>query len=120
MPGEHGQVLTDRIVAPSGRWLNGPPSSARPSPTRSRRRSTRPGTARSAWTTGTTPAPTWPSTSWSRFVAGLGPEWRGLSLTRPLKEVAFEVATTVSDVARDTGSINTLLRRPDGGWNKTN
>ena len=27
------------------------------------------------------------------FVAGLGPEWRGLSLTRPLKEVAFEVAS---------------------------
>jgi shikimate dehydrogenase len=54
------------------------------------------------------------------FVAGLGPEWRGLSLTRPLKEVAFEVATTVSDVARDTGSINTLLRRPDGGWDADN
>src|SRR6476469_10553095 len=55
------------------------------------------------------------------FVAGLGgAEWRGLSLTRPLKEVAFEVATTVTDVARDTGSINTLLRRPDGGWDADN
>ncbi len=54
------------------------------------------------------------------FVGGLGPEWRGLSLTRPLKEVAFEVATTVTDVARDTGSINTLLRRPDGGWDADN
>jgi shikimate dehydrogenase len=55
------------------------------------------------------------------FVATLGnPEWRGLSLTRPLMEVAVEVATTVSDVARDTGSINTLLRRPDGGWDADN
>jgi shikimate dehydrogenase len=54
------------------------------------------------------------------FVAALGPEWRGLSLTRPLKEVAFEVATTVSAVAHDTGSINTLLRRADGGWDADN
>ncbi|MEP6649697.1 MAG: shikimate dehydrogenase [Lapillicoccus sp.] len=54
------------------------------------------------------------------FVTGLGLEWRGLSLTRPLKEVAFEVATTVSDVARETGSINTLLRRADGGWGADN
>ena len=54
------------------------------------------------------------------FVASLGPEWRGLSLTRPLKEVAFEVAATVSDVARKTGSINTLLRRADGGWDADN
>jgi shikimate dehydrogenase len=54
------------------------------------------------------------------FVQHLGPEWRGLSLTRPLKEVAFQVATTVSEVARDTGSINTLVRRPDGGWDADN
>jgi shikimate dehydrogenase len=54
------------------------------------------------------------------FVSALGPQWRGLSLTRPLKEVAFAVATSVSDVARDTGSINTLLRRPDGGWDADN
>ncbi|HEU4998507.1 MAG TPA: shikimate dehydrogenase [Lapillicoccus sp.] len=54
------------------------------------------------------------------FVDALGPEWRGLSLTRPLKEVAFEVATTVTHVARSTGSINTLLRRPDGGWDADN
>jgi shikimate dehydrogenase len=54
------------------------------------------------------------------FVTGLGPEWRGLSLTRPLKEVAFAVATSVSDLARETGSINTLLRRADGGWDAHN
>ena len=54
------------------------------------------------------------------FVSTLGREWRGLSLTRPLKEVAFEVATKVSAVARETGSINTLIRRPDGGWDADN
>lgn len=54
------------------------------------------------------------------FVDALGPEWRGLSLTRPLKEVAFDVATTVSAVAQATGSINTLLRRSDGGWDADN
>lgn len=50
------------------------------------------------------------------FAAGLGPQWAGLSLTMPLKEVAFEVADTVSDLAREVGAINTLVRRPDGGW----
>ena len=30
-----------------------------------------------------------------RFVAGLGPQWAGLSLTMPLKEAAFEVADEV-------------------------
>jgi len=51
-----------------------------------------------------------------RFVAGLGPQWAGLSLTMPLKEAAFEVASEVSDLAREVGAINTLVRRPDGGW----
>ena len=50
------------------------------------------------------------------FVGGLGAEWAGLSLTRPLKEAAFEVADEVSDLARDVGAINTLVRRADGGW----
>jgi len=54
------------------------------------------------------------------FVAGLGPEWAGLSLTMPLKEAAFEVADEVSDLARQVGSINTLVRRPDGGWSGDN
>ena len=47
-------------------------------------------------------------------VAGLDDRWRGLSLTMPLKEVAFEVATRVSEVARTTGAINTLVRSDDG------
>ena len=54
------------------------------------------------------------------FVAGLGPEWVGLSLTMPLKEAAFEVADEVSDLAREVGAINTLVRRADGGWNGDN
>ena len=54
------------------------------------------------------------------FVAGLGEEWRGLSLTMPLKEVAAEVATTVDEVARRAGAVNTLVRRDDGGWDATN
>jgi shikimate dehydrogenase len=54
------------------------------------------------------------------FVARLGPQWRGLSLTMPLKEVAAEVATTVDDVARRAGAVNTLVRRDDGGWDATN
>jgi shikimate dehydrogenase len=54
------------------------------------------------------------------FVAGLGPQWAGLSLTMPLKEAAFEVADQVSDLAREVGAINTLIRRPDGGWTGEN
>jgi shikimate dehydrogenase len=53
-------------------------------------------------------------------VAALGDEWRGLSLTMPLKEVALEVARDVSDVARRAAAANTLVRRPDGGWDATN
>ncbi|MFW5471586.1 shikimate dehydrogenase [Knoellia sp. CPCC 206435] len=53
-------------------------------------------------------------------VAGLDASWRGLSLTMPLKEVALEVASTVSDTARETGAANTLVRRDDGGWDGHN
>ena len=54
------------------------------------------------------------------FVAALHAEWRGLSLTMPLKEVAADVATTVDDVARRAAAVNTLVRRADGGWDATN
>ena len=54
------------------------------------------------------------------FVAGLGPQWVGLSLTMPLKEAAFEVADEVTDLAAEVGAINTLVRRPDGGWSGHN
>jgi len=54
------------------------------------------------------------------FVRGLGTEWRGLSLTMPLKEVAGSVATTVDAVASRAAAVNTLVRRDDGGWDATN
>ncbi|RIQ18415.1 shikimate dehydrogenase [Jiangella rhizosphaerae] len=54
------------------------------------------------------------------FLAGLGPEWRGLSLTMPLKRVALDLATTASDVAATVGAANTLVRRADGGWDADN
>ncbi|MEV0716200.1 shikimate dehydrogenase [Asanoa sp. NPDC050611] len=53
------------------------------------------------------------------FVAGLGPEWAGLSLTMPLKETALTVATSVAPVAATVGAANTLVRRDDG-WYATN
>ncbi|WP_404382288.1 shikimate dehydrogenase [Knoellia locipacati] len=53
-------------------------------------------------------------------VEGLDEEWRGLSLTMPLKEVAFQVVATATEVARAAGAINTLVRRDDGGWDGAN
>jgi len=44
------------------------------------------------------------------LVAGLGPTWRGLSLTMPLKEEALLVADSSSAIARQTGAVNTLVR----------
>lgn len=43
------------------------------------------------------------------FVAGLGPEWAGLSLTMPLKRVALAVADEVSPLATAIGAANTLV-----------
>lgn len=50
----------------------------------------------------------------------LDDEWRGLSLTMPLKEAAFDVVATVTTIARDAGAINTLVRRDDGQWDGHN
>ncbi|MEJ7795419.1 MAG: shikimate dehydrogenase [Nocardioides sp.] len=44
-----------------------------------------------------------------RFVAGLGADWRGLSLTMPLKREALALADDVSDLARQAGAANTLV-----------
>jgi shikimate dehydrogenase len=54
------------------------------------------------------------------FVASLDETWRGLSLTMPLKEVAFEVAADVSPTALATGAVNTLVRRETGEWDAHN
>ena len=48
------------------------------------------------------------------FVAGLGPEWAGLSVTMPGKKAALQVADEVSDRAAAVGAANTLVRGEDG------
>jgi shikimate dehydrogenase len=50
------------------------------------------------------------------LVGQLGPEWAGLSLTMPLKDVALAVAAAVTPVAAAIGAANTLVRQPDGSW----
>lgn len=47
--------------------------------------------------------------SFRSFINELDDSWAGVSLTMPLKEVAFSVSTKLSDTARLSGSINTLL-----------
>ena len=42
------------------------------------------------------------------FVAGCGPDWRGLSMTMPLKEAALELGE-VDELARLAGASNTLI-----------
>ena len=54
------------------------------------------------------------------LVAGLGPEWAGLSLTMPLKEVGLRIAATATPVAAAVGAANTLVRHPDGSWHADN
>ncbi|WP_435771068.1 shikimate dehydrogenase [Nocardioides sp. SYSU DS0651] len=53
------------------------------------------------------------------FVAGLGADWRGLSVTAPLKREALELAATVSDRAVLAGGANTLVRQ-GGAWGADN
>jgi shikimate dehydrogenase len=48
------------------------------------------------------------------LVASLGPQWAGLSLTMPLKEMALVVADRVTPVAASLGAANTLVHQPDG------
>ncbi|MDI6911217.1 MAG: shikimate dehydrogenase, partial [Nocardioides sp.] len=50
-----------------------------------------------------------PEDGLDRFLAGLGPEWRGLSLTMPLKRRALAIAPGVTDRARLAGGVNTLV-----------
>ncbi|XAS75488.1 shikimate dehydrogenase [Dermatophilaceae bacterium Sec6.4] len=47
------------------------------------------------------------------FVAGLNEQWRGLSVTMPLKEAALALADDASEVARQTGAANTLVHDGD-------
>ncbi|MEU3064420.1 shikimate dehydrogenase [Streptomyces subrutilus] len=48
------------------------------------------------------------------FVAGLGPEWAGLSLTMPLKRAVIPLLDAVSDTAASVEAVNTVVLTPDG------
>lgn len=43
------------------------------------------------------------------FLSGIDSDWLGVSLTMPLKEIAFEFADECDDTATLTGAINTLV-----------
>src|SRR5665213_2310866 len=43
------------------------------------------------------------------FLAGLGPEWRGLSLTMPLKQSVMPLLDEADHLAEQTGGANTVL-----------
>lgn len=53
------------------------------------------------------------------FVAGLDEQWRGLSLTMPLKVACLEVADEVTPLAARAGVGNTLVRTA-AGWRADN
>lgn len=53
------------------------------------------------------------------WLAGLGPEWRGISVTMPAKNAALLAADSSSERARRLGAANTLVRGPDG-WRAHN
>jgi shikimate dehydrogenase len=49
------------------------------------------------------------------FLAGLGPDWRGLSLTMPLKRAVLPLLDQRSALVDQTGAANTVLRDEAGG-----
>ncbi len=60
-----------------------------------------------------------PSDGLADFVAGLGDDWAGLSLTMPLKRTVLPLLHHVDPVAAATGGANTVVFRCDGrhGYN---
>lgn len=50
------------------------------------------------------------------FLGGLDEEWRGLSLTMPLKEEAHRLSAVLDPVAIESGVVNTLLHLPGRRW----
>ncbi|MFF4422013.1 shikimate dehydrogenase [Streptomyces sp. NPDC001549] len=48
------------------------------------------------------------------FVAGLGPEWAGLSLTMPLKRAIMPLLDGISDTAASVEAVNTVVLTEDG------
>jgi shikimate dehydrogenase len=53
------------------------------------------------------------------LLAGLGPEWRGFSVTMPCKQAAVDVADVVEPLPRLLHAANTLIRT-DAGWRAEN
>jgi shikimate dehydrogenase len=54
------------------------------------------------------------------LLAGLGPEWRGFSVTMPCKRAAVDVADEVDPLPRLLNAANTLTRTDAGGWRADN
>ncbi|MEU4726706.1 shikimate dehydrogenase [Streptomyces sp. NPDC023588] len=48
------------------------------------------------------------------FIAGLGPEWAGLSLTMPLKRAVIPLLDAISDTAAAVEAVNTVVLTEDG------
>jgi shikimate dehydrogenase len=48
------------------------------------------------------------------FIADLGDEWAGLSLTMPLKRVVIPLLDVIAPTAADVEAVNTVLFTPDG------
>jgi shikimate dehydrogenase len=55
-----------------------------------------------------------PSGGLGELLARLGAEWRGLSLTMPLKREALPLVDRLTDRARLAGAVNTLVLEDDG------
>jgi shikimate dehydrogenase len=50
----------------------------------------------------------------AQFLAGLGADWAGLSLTMPLKQVALRCVDVVQPLADAVGAVNTIILQPGG------
>jgi shikimate dehydrogenase len=48
------------------------------------------------------------------FLAGLGPEWAGLSLTMPLKRAVIPLLDEITDTAASVEAVNTVVFTEDG------
>ncbi|MGY0487755.1 shikimate dehydrogenase [Streptomyces sp. WG-D5] len=48
------------------------------------------------------------------FLAGLGPEWAGLSLTMPLKRAVIPLLDEITETARSVEAVNTVVLGADG------
>ncbi|MFD5553452.1 shikimate dehydrogenase [Streptomyces sp. NPDC127068] len=48
------------------------------------------------------------------FLAGLGPEWAGLSLTMPLKRAVIPLLDSVTETAASVEAVNTVVLTEDG------